>query len=370
MKVLITGSDGFIAKNLRLYLTERSDIELCLFSKKNVANDLFQIVKEVDFIFHLAGTNRPDDDSSYMTGNLELTQTLCEAIKQSKRKVQVVFSSSIRAGQDTGYGKSKYQAEVCLERLAQETECLVCILRLPNVFGKWSRPNYNSVVATFCYNISHDLPIDIHDKDYTLELIYIDDLVRHFSLMLDSSELFLRTKIKPVYEISVGELANKLYEFKESRESGLLPDVGIGLDRALYATYLSFYDTEHFSYTLDVHVDSRGKFTEILKTQRSGQVSYFTAAPGVTRGGHYHHTKNEKFLVIHGEALFRFRHLITNDYYELWVKASDDRIVETVPGWAHDVTNVSKTELIVILWANEIFDKDNPDTYERKLGGI
>jgi UDP-2-acetamido-2,6-beta-L-arabino-hexul-4-ose reductase len=367
MRVLVTGANGFVGKNLMVHLREQSDIELSVFLRTDPAEQLFARVAEADFIFHLAGINRPKDEQEFAVGNFDLTQQLCEAIGKSKRSIPVVYTSSIQARQENPYGVSKRKAEEALLELTKISGSPAYIYRLPNLFGKWCRPNYNSVVATFCHNIANDLPIKINDPNAMLELAYIDDVIQDFLSVMREQPAGGHREIKPVYPISLGSLAAELNRFKESRNTLVTEKVGSGLTRALYSTYLSYLTPGQFSYPLTKHEDARGVFVEMLKTSDSGQFSYFTAHPGVTRGGHYHHTKNEKFLVTRGAARFRFRHIETGETYEYCVDASRPEIVETIPGWSHDITNIGDDEMIVLLWANEIFDRSHPDTYTKQL---
>lgn len=367
MRVLITGADGFIGKNLLVHLREQQ-IETVSFTRGTAEEQLPQLLENVDFVFHLAGVNRPKDPGEFAAGNKELTEHLCDAIRASGRRIPVAYTSSIQAEIDNPYGISKMGAEQALIALEKDTGSPVYIYRLPNVFGKWSRPNYNSAVATFCYNIANGLPIQVNDPSATVRLVYIDDVIAEFlRVMTERPSGMHMPDCQPVYTITVGELAERIRAFKNSRESMLTEEVGTGLTRALYSTYLSFIKPEHFSYPLFVHEDARGRFVEMLKTKDSGQFSFFTAHPGITRGGHYHHSKNEKFLVIQGEARFGFRHIITGESYELFTGGAKPEIVETVPGWSHDITNVGDTEMIVMLWANEIFDRQHPDTITHKV---
>lgn len=368
MKILITGANGFVGKNLIARLGERKDAEMLAFTRESTPEQLRQQVEQADFIFHLAGVNRPTDPAEFVTGNAGLTQTLCELVAQTGRRIPVAYTSSTQAERDNPYGSSKRAAEEALAALAEKMGGSVHIFRLPNVFGKWCRPDYNSAVATFCYNICRDLPIQVNDPDAALTLVYIDDVIDHFFRFLDGggdAELF--PQVTPEYTTTVGKLAELIRTFKQSRQSLVTERVGTGLVRALYATYVSYLPPETFSYTVPQYGDTRGVFVEMLKTPDCGQFSYFTAHPGITRGGHYHHTKTEKFLVIKGEARFGFRHIITNEYYALDTSGHKPEIVETVPGWTHDITNIGQEEMIVMLWANEIFDRENPDTYARPV---
>jgi UDP-2-acetamido-2,6-beta-L-arabino-hexul-4-ose reductase len=370
MKVLITGSNGFIAKNLIVRLGELEGFETVTFSRQTSEQQLSDIVSDIDAVVHLAGINRPPSPEDFVSGNTGLTQSLCQALLKRGRQVPVIFTSSIQAAQDNPYGKSKLDAEQALRGYAAQTGASVYIYRLPNVFGKWCRPNYNSAVATFCHNIAKGLPIQINDSNAALTLVYVDDVVDEFIRVLkDTPHLesadFCTMPIQ--YQTTVGELAQQLEAFRESRASLISEKVGVGLVRALYSTYMSYLPPDTFAYEVPKFGDPRGVFVEMLKTKDSGQFSFFTAHPGITRGGHYHHSKTEKFLVIKGEARFGFRHILTNETYELFTSGDQPRIVETIPGWSHDITNVGGEEMIVMLWANEIFDRNRPDTIASKV---
>ncbi|EIK61479.1 UDP-2-acetamido-2,6-beta-L-arabino-hexul-4-ose reductase [Pseudomonas lactis] len=369
MKVLITGAGGFIGKNLISHLGERNDVEMRQFNRGDDVSQLNRLVEGVDFIFHLAGVNRPKSPEEFKSGNAELTSVLCHAIEASGKPIPVLYTSSSQAELNNEYGESKRAAENSLLELSRRTGSKVYLFRLPNVFGKWARPNYNSAVATFCHNITLGLPIQINDPDAIINLVYVDDVVECFVSAMNgrlSTEVFV--DVAPLYSISVGDLANQLQAFKDSRENLISEPVGVGLVRALYSTYVSYLRPDNFAYQVPRHADPRGVFVEMLKTVDSGQFSYFTAFPGVTRGGHYHHSKTEKFLVIKGNALFRFRDIVSGEFYELRTNGEKPEIVETVPGWTHDITNVGENEMIVMLWANEIFDREKPDTYARPVG--
>lgn len=366
-RVLVTGADGFIGKNLAVHLAEH-DIDIVRFTRDSAPSGLDAALTGVDFVFHLAGINRPLDESEFASGNTGLTEALCSAIRRSKRPIPVVYTSSIQAALDNPYGRSKRAAEEALEQLCTATSSPVFIYQLPNVFGKWSRPNYNSAVATFCHNTIHGLPIRVNDPAAVVRLVYVDDVVADFLRVMETCpEGLSRPQVAPEYSITVGELAAQIHAFKDSRDSMITERVGTGLVRALYSTYLSFLPPEKFSYTVPVHADPRGRFVEMLKTPDSGQFSFFTAFPGVTRGGHYHHTKTEKFLVIQGKARFGFRHIVTGETHVKFTDGATPEIVETVPGWTHDITNVGEDEMIVMLWANEIFDRQKPDTIANKV---
>ena len=369
MKVLITGSNGFVGTNLRLKLSEK-EIEFDTFIRDDSINSLEKKLCSCDFVVHLAGVNRADKEQEFAEGNTELTQTICDIIKNNSLSIPVLYTSSIQAELDNAYGLSKRKAEKALEQLSVSNGNCILNYRLPNVFGKWCKPNYNSAVATFCYNTINDLPITINDSSSIINLVYIDDVVNEFVSVIKSFETSKPKStaiVSPVYQITVGELVQQLKLFKESKSNGIAERVGSGLTRALYSTYISYYKPSEFTYPLVKHEDSRGLFVEMLKTKDSGQFSYFTAHPGITRGGHYHHSKNEKFLVIKGRAKFCFRHIDTDEYHELETNGSVPEVVETVPGWSHDVTNIGDDELVVMLWANEIFNPELPDTINYQI---
>ncbi|MDO7895451.1 UDP-2-acetamido-2,6-beta-L-arabino-hexul-4-ose reductase [Pseudomonas citrulli] len=369
MKVLVTGANGFVGKNLVAHLQERRDVQVVRFGREQAAGDLLSILEGVDFVFHLAGVNRPQRVEEFSEGNSGLTESLCAAIKTSGRAIPVIYTSSIQAEVDNPYGTSKRDAERALLELSEQQGSPVYLYRLPNVFGKWARPDYNSAVATFCHNIVRDLPITINNRAAPLQLVYIDDVVKSFIDVMDGKAApGTYQDVQPVYDTTVGALADQLQAFKHSRETMVTERVGTGLVRALYSTYLSYFPPEVFTYELPKHGDARGVFVEMLKTRDAGQFSYFTAHPGITRGGHYHHSKTEKFLVIKGQACFRFRHIVSGEFYELHTDGDTPRVVETVPGWTHDITNTGDTEMIVMLWANEIFDRERPDTYTMAVG--
>ena len=370
MKVLITGANGFIGKNLQVRLKEE-DIEFYSYTRSD--SNLEEKVLNSDFIVHLAGINRPQHESEFFEGNTDLTKSITSILSNNSLSTPIIYSSSIQAECDNPYGLSKKYAENALNEYAIENGALVCNYRLPNVFGKWCKPNYNSAVATFCYNTINNLPIRVNDPRASINLVYIDDVVNEFISVIksvrDKTDQSLENKceISPVYQISVGDLVQQLKSFKESKLNHLIERVGTDLTRALYSTYISYFKPEQFSYSLVKHEDPRGVFVEMLKTKDSGQFSFFSAHPGVTRGGHYHHSKNEKFLVVKGTAKFGFRNIVTDEYCEILTSGDEPQVVETVPGWSHDITNTGADEMFVLLWANEIFDPENPDTVYHKV---
>ena len=369
MRVLITGANGFVGKNLAIHLQQIETMTVIPFTRANRIEELSELLGGVEWVFHLAGVNRPEHPNEFTSGNTHLTERLCAAIKATGRHIPIAYSSSIQADNNNDYGRSKKAAEEALMRLNQDTGNPVFIYRLPNVFGKWSKPEYNSAVATFCHNIARGLPIQINDPAAMIRLVYVDDVIDSLLSLASPGSATKFTgnstyvEVSPEYKITVGELAEQINRFKDSRNSLITDRVGEGLTRALYSTYLSFLPPASFTYSVPQHSDSRGTFVEMLKSPDSGQFSFFTAHPGVTRGGHYHHTKTEKFLVIKGKAKFGFRHMVTNETFELETSGDEPQIVETVPGWTHDITNVGDEELLCMLWANEIFDRERPDTY-------
>ncbi len=368
MKVLVTGANGFIGKNLVLRLRERLDTEVLTFVRGQEDAAMRSALSRADAVVHLAGENRPADVQAFDAVNTGLTQRMCKALVELGKAIPVLFSSSAQAEQDNAYGRSKLAAEDALAALAQTNGNPVAIYRLPGVFGKWCKPNYNSVVATFCHNKARDLPVQINDASARLRLVYVDDVVNAFlhELQIPTPGLS-RPMLSPEYSITLAELSDQIDAFKNCRSTLVSERVGTGLTRALYATYVSYLPVEKFAYSVPAYCDARGVFVEMLKTPDAGQFSFFTAYPGVTRGGHYHHTKTEKFLVIKGHARFGFRHMLTNEVQHIEAHGDQPQIVETVPGWTHDITNIGASEMVVMLWANEIFDRANPDTVASKV---
>jgi UDP-2-acetamido-2,6-beta-L-arabino-hexul-4-ose reductase len=364
MKILITGSNGFIGKNLVSRISEMNGYEVLPFVRGESISRLAHLIEISDAVIHLAGENRPPNISDFEEGNASFTSVLCDLVSKKNLNVPIVFASSIQALLDNPYGRSKLAAETALENLASTNGNQLYIYRLPGVFGKWCKPNYNSVVATFCHNIASGLDIKISDSKKIIQLAYVDDVVDEFmaALLRNGNPNQKLYDFGATYNISLGELASQIKGFSESRSSLVLGGVGEGLTRALYATYISFLSPKDFSYPLKEHSDQRGIFVEMLKTPDSGQISFFTAKPGITRGGHYHHTKSEKFLVVKGSAKFGFRNILTDETYSITATDNHPIIVETVPGWSHDICNVGSDDLIVMLWANEIFDEHRPDT--------
>ena len=371
MHVVITGADGFIGKNLRQQLAERSDVGVSLITRESSKDELRQALGEATQVVHLAGVNRPQNVKEFQEGNADFTAEICDILavmaRDKGKKIPLFITSSTQAAFDNDYGVSKRNGEIAAQKAANESGFPLFIFRLPNVFGKWSRPNYNSAVATFCHNVARDTPIQVNNADAEITLVYVDDVIERILQLLDGAQpnpdLNGFEQVQPQYTTKVGDLAETIRGFKASRELLVTDRVGQGLVRALHSTYVSFLPPSEFSYTVPRHGDHRGVFVEMLKTPDCGQFSYFTAHPGITRGGHYHHSKTEKFLVISGQARFKFRQIQTGEEYELVTDGEKAEIVETVPGWTHDITNIGDTEMVVMLWANEIFDREKPDTF-------
>ena len=362
-KVLITGSSGFIGKNFSVHLQEQANYEILTFVRGDSDKNLTDNLLNADVVVHLAGENRPASANLFDVTNVGLTRKICEILSVNSLRTPIIFASSSQAGSDNDYGRSKLSAEKVLQKLSLENDNPVIIFRLPGVFGKWCRPNYNSVVATFCHNLANDIPIQISDEDIKLRLVYIDDVIASIQgAMLVRQKGFCYYDVTPEFDITLGDLSRQIKAFHNCRTSLVSERVGVGLTRALYSTYVSYLPCVKFSYDVPSHGDERGLFVEMLKTTESGQFSYFTAHPGITRGGHYHHTKTEKFLVMKGRARFGFRHILTDEVYSFETSGDSPKIVETVPGWTHDITNIGDEELIVMLWANEVFNRNSPDT--------
>ena len=368
MRLLVTGSHGFIGKNLTSHLSKLPGIKLDTFDRGQSLELLTELIETADKIIHLAGENRPNSTNDFYIGNVELTHYICNAIERSKRVIPIIFASSTQADLPNEYGKSKKLAEICIESHSLNTNNSAIIYRLPGVFGKWCKPNYNSVVATFCFNIARNLPIEIHNPKLDLELVYIDDLIKDLiSNILGQYEGVSFRSVTPTYNITLDSLASEIQSFHTNRQMAQISRVGKGLTRALYSTFISYLPSDQFASPLKYVKDSRGIFVEILKTADCGQFSFFTAHSGISRGEHYHHSKTEKFIVVQGEALFNFRNIISDETIEIKVNKEHPQIVDSIPGWAHNITNIGNDELIVMLWANEVFDREHPDTISQKV---
>lgn len=365
MKILITGAKGFIGKNLIAELRNRHYTNIFEYGRDTDPALLENFCKEADFVFHLAGVNRPKDKSEYMEENFGFTTTLLDTLKKYNNTCPIMISSSTQAILDNPYGISKKAGEDLLFRYSKETGAKTLIYRLPNVFGKWSKPNYNSVIATFCYNISRDLPINVNDSSAVMNLVYIDDVVNEFINAMNGNEYKIGEycEIPTVHIITVGEIAESIYSFKKSRETRSIPDMSNELTKKLYSTYLSYLPKDQFSYDLKMNVDHRGSFTEFIKTPDRGQISVNISKPGITKGNHWHHTKNEKFLVVSGKGVIRFRKIDSCDIIEYFVSGDKLEVVDIPIGYTHNIENLGDTDMVTIMWANEYFDPEKPDTY-------
>lgn len=371
--ILVTGARGFVGRNLCAFLRTRQDVQLIEIDLDSPPEILKQGIREADIIFHLAGVNRPENMEDYAIGNWGFTKELCHQLRAVDRAPAIIFSSSIQAEFNNPYGTSKLRAEEELLRFAEQTNAKVVIFRLKNVFGKWCRPNYNSVVATFCYNIAHDMPISISDASKQIELVYVDDVCAAMEEAAGLSEdptthlvvsaAHSHAQIAPVFKITLGELADIIRSFRETRRSLKIPPFDNAIIGKLYATYLSYLEGHDFVYTLDVKTDLRGDLTEYLKSSSFGQIFISRTKPGITRGNHYHHTKTEKFFVVQGSAVIRFRHILGSEIIVHHVRGDEFRVVDIPPGYTHSITNVGEGELVTLFWANEIFDPERPDTY-------
>lgn len=365
LNILVTGAKGFVGKNLVAELKNKGYDNVFEVTRETNSALLEEYTQKCDFVFHLAGVNRPKDEAKFMEGNADFTSQLLDLLIQNENKVPVLLTSSIQAERDNAYGKSKKAGEDILFDYSNKTGAEVYVYRLPNLFGKWSKPNYNSVVATFCHNIARGLDIQINDPDVELTLCYIDDVLEEFIRALEGTP----TKqgkfcVVPVtHQIKLGKLADLIKSFKESRKNRYVPNMEDGLTKKLYSTYLSFLPEDQFSYELTMHSDERGSFTEFLRSTDRGQVSINVSKPGITKGDHWHHTKNEKFLVVSGEGLIRFRKIHSDEIIEYRVSGKKLEVVDIPVGYTHSIVNVGDTDLVTVMWANECFDPDNPDTY-------
>lgn len=380
--VLITGSKGFIGKNMTEALRRNNDVVIKTFDADDDLKLLESHVRDADFIYHLAGINRPQNPAEFEIGNAHSTASLVNILEKAGRSVPILLTSSTQAELDNPYGKSKKAAEDILVGYKKRTGAPIYIYRLPGVFGKWSRPNYNTVVATFCHNIARGLEITISDPNYTIELVYIDDVVRHFTGHLEHyTPLSIKGqpspsegeckgeegtrfyKIDRTFKVTLGELAAKIYSLRDMRMTLNIPDLSDYFMRCLHATYLSFLDTQDFSYPLDIKADNRGSLFELIKSEHFGQIFVSKTYKGITRGNHYHDNKVEKFCVIQGKAAIRFRQVLNKDVIEYLVSDEKMEVVDIPPGYTHHIENLSDGEMIVLFWANQIFNPDNSDTY-------
>lgn len=365
MNILVTGAKGFVGKNLIAELKNKGYNTIFELTRESDPSLLETYTKECDFVFHLAGVNRPKDEDEFMEGNLELTRKLLELLKKNGNKAPILLTSSFQAEKDNPYGRSKKAGEDLLFNYYYDTDTKFYIYRLPNLFGKWSKPNYNTVVATFCHNIARDLDIQINNSDAELKLCYIDDVLDEFMRALEGNPTMQNDfcVVPVVYNIKLGELAELIRSFKESRNNLNIHNMEDPLTKKLYSTYLSFLPEDQFSYDLKMNCDHRGSFTEFLRTPERGQVSVNVSKPGITKGNHWHHTKNEKFLVVSGEGLIRFRKIGSEEIIEYRVSGEKLQVVDIPTGYTHSIVNVGESDLVTVMWANECFNPEKPDTY-------
>ena len=377
MRILVTGAKGFVGKNLCATFKNiaegkdksfgiDSNIEVFEFDIDTDVSLLDTYCKDCDFVFHLAGVNRPETEDEFMKGNFGFTSTLLDTLKKYNNICPVMISSSIQAELDNPYGLSKKAGEDLIFSYSDETGAKVLVYRLPNLFGKWCRPNYNSAVATFCNNIAHDLPITVNNRDVNMTLVYIDDLVSELISALKGEEnkngVFCKVPVE--HKITLGEIVDLIYSFKESRENKSVLDMTDGsFSKKLYSTYLSYLPEDKFSYPLKMNVDNRGSFTEILRTADRGQFSVNISKPHITKGNHWHHTKNEKFLVVSGNGVIRFRKIGEEKVIEYFVSGDKLEVVDIPTGYTHNIENLGDTDMVTFMWCNECFDPNKPDTF-------
>ncbi|MEX1377724.1 MAG: capsular polysaccharide biosynthesis protein CapF [Eubacteriales bacterium] len=380
MRILVTGARGFVGKNLisqlcnirdnkATYYSIDSDIEIYEYDIDTDESLLDEYTKDCDYVFHLAGVNRPKDEKEFMEGNFGFTSILLDSLKKHNNKAPVLITSSIQAELDNPYGVSKKAGEDLLFSYSSETGAKVLVYRLPNVFGKWCRPNYNSAVATFCNNIANDLEIKVNDPSVNMSLVYIDDVVDEFILALQGREhkeekfCFVPT----VHKVRLGEIVDLLYSFKESRKDLSVPNMSNAFAKALYSTYLSYLPIDKFSYPLKMNVDNRGSFTEIIRTADRGQFSVNISNAGITKGNHWHHTKVEKFVVVKGNALVQFRKIGTEEVIDYHLSGDKIEVLDVPTGYTHNIINEGDDELVAFIWCNECFDPLRPDTYYEEV---
>lgn len=377
MKILITGAKGFVGKNLSAEIKNirdgkdksfalTNDLEICEFDVDTDKSLLDEFCRDCDFVFNLAGVNRPQNEEDFMNGNFGFASELLNTLKKYNNNCPVMLSSSIQAELQNPYGVSKKAGEDLFFEYGRETGAKILVYRFPNVFGKWCRPNYNSAVATFCNNIANDLPITVNDRSHKMTLVYIDDVVAELinALMGNETKDGEFCRVPAEHSATLGEIVDLLYSFKESRATKAVPDMTEGsFSKKLYSTYLSYLPTDKFSYPLKMNIDDRGSFTEILRTANNGQFSVNISKPGITKGQHWHHTKNEKFLVVSGKGVIRFRKIGEDKVYEYFVSGENLEVVDIPTGYTHNIENLGTSDMVTFMWCNECFNPDKPDTF-------
>lgn len=382
MNILVTGARGFVGRNLvsqlhniqngkaKNYAVSGEILSVFEYDVDSDPAELEIYCRQADFVFNLAGVNRPKERTEFMEGNFGFASTLLDTLKKYNNTCPVMISSSIQAALDNPYGESKRAGEQLLFDYGRETGARVLVYRFPNVFGKWCRPNYNSAVATFCHNIAHNLPIQVNDPKTTMNLVYIDDVVDELIAALSGQEHRKGNycEVPVVHTITLGGIVELLKGFKDMHANLGVPDLGDAFTKKLYSTYLSYLPRDAFAYPLRMNVDERGSFTEIIRTLDRGQFSVNISRPGVTKGQHWHHTKNEKFVVVKGHGLIQLRKIGSGEVIEFEVSGDRIEVVEMIPGYTHNIINLSETEdLVTLMWCNECFDPDKPDTYFEKV---
>lgn len=365
MRILVTGAEGFIGKNLIAELKNRKYKCIYEYDTDTDRSLLDVYCKEADFVFHLAGVNRPEAETEFMAGNFGFTYVLLDRLKKNNNICPIMIASSIQAELDNPYGKSKKAGEDLVFEYSRGTGARVLVYRFPNVFGKWCRPYYNSAVATFCHNIACDLPIIVNDPDRVMNLVYIDDVVEELVNAFEGGENRAGRfcSVPTVYTVALGEIVELIYSFKKGRKELSIPDMANEFTKKLYSTFLSYLPADKFGYELKMNTDNRGSFTEFIKTPDRGQVSVNISKPGITKGNHWHHSKNEKFLVVSGRGIIRLRRIDSDEIMEYLVSGDRPEVVDIPPGYTHNIENLGDSNMITIMWANEIFDFDKPDTY-------
>ena len=376
MNILITGAKGFIGRNLAEELNNikegkakgyglSADLNIFEYDMGTDPSLLDGFCRDADFVFHLAGVNRPKEQGEFMEGNFGFTSTLLDALKRHGNNCPVMLASSIQAELDNPYGVSKKAGEDLLFDYGREVGAEVLVYRFPNVFGKWCRPNYNSAVATFCNNVANDLPIQVNDRSVNMTLVYIDDVVRELISALEGKPAKVGEfcSVPVEHKITLGEIVDLIYSFKESRGNLQVADLSDEFTKKLYSTYLSYLPVDGFSYPLRMNVDERGSFTEFLKSPDRGQVSINISKPGITKGQHWHHTKNEKFLVVSGKGVIRYRKIDEEKVYEYFVSGDKLEVVDIPVGYTHNIENLGNTDMVTVMWVNEVFDPEHPDTF-------
>lgn len=365
MKILVTGANGFIGKNLIAELRNRKYKDILEFDTDTDIVLLNEYTSDCEFVFHLAGINRPTDEKEFMEGNYGFTTVLLKKLREHGNRAPILITSSTQAELDNPYGKSKKAGEDLIFSYEKESDSKALVYRLPNVFGKWCRPNYNSAIATFCNNIANDLEIKVNDSSVIMNLVYIDDVVDEFINALEGKEnkLGIYCSIPTVHTVTLGKVVELIQSFKESRVNLTVPNMSNGFEKKLYSTYLSYLPRDSFSYPLRMNTDDRGSFTEFIRTLDRGQVSVNISKPGITKGNHWHHTKNEKFLVVSGEGVIRFRRIDLDEVIEYYVKGEKLEVIDIPTGYTHNIENLSDMDMITIMWVNECFNPEKPDTY-------